>query len=545
MLDLVSIDFFEVGNLPKQIRRNLKINTSGSNVHDLRDVRDGVRDRGRNYFDGPEAKSVFRRMASFDVEGYDPNIILGNTDSGTRYLRGGDRIYRYVAVFEQENPNLRSNSRLQMIVCGYTDRAELDRGKPTLDTVMHINSLLTLRITTRETRGGRMQEEYSVVSNGLVILPDRHSRKNEKFSTPVSFADYVDDYADGHDVEEDSIVVGEDGNTAKVVRHNLSLPDNYFRTLAYADMMGKEDKEATYGGLNMDASRNSFVSSRFKSKGNESSVADNDFVLALKDADLESFEDLRRENAFTLEDIIEVTSSSVREAMSLIEHYPFDVLDYDSERWESARQVTLDVYDLCHRIPELMMNNLIKGCGFRVSNLYSSRSTGRVEPEFQFFQDANAHDEDSYNIETLTANGDVPEFFLDRFEDSFIDEVFIPLTRNGEIPVEITVYSTLSGLTRVEIDYDDEGEIIAFTFGSFLEGRLATHLTKTRSRSFVNTVKEYHNVREEIDTAILQRNAREFEEGFPSSDRSPRRATTTLDDIFSKKSFGRRLLERD
>lgn len=543
MLDLVSIDYFEVGNLPKQIRRNLKINTSGSNIHDLRDVRDGVRDKGRHYFDNPEAKGVFRRMANFDAEGYDPNIVLGNSDSGTRYLRGGDRIYRFVAVFEQDNPNLRSNSRLQMIVTGYTDRAELDRGKPTLDTVMHINSLLTLSIRSREGRGGRMVDEYSVVSNGLVILPDRHSRRNEKFSTPVSFADYVDDYGEGHDVEEDSVVVGEDGNTAKVVRHNLSLPDNYFRNLAYADMMGKEDKDSTYGGLNMDASRNSFVSSRFKSKGNESSIADNDFVLALKDADLESFENTRRENAFTLGDILEITTENERQAMHLIEVYEFENVDYDSERWESGRQVTLDVYDLCHRIPELMMNNLIKGCGFRVSNLHTARHTGRVEPEMQFFSDINHHDEESYNIETLTATGDIPEFFLDRFEDQFLDEVFIPLTRNGEIPVEITVYSTLSGLTRVEIDYDDEGELVGYTFGSFLEGRLATHLTKTRSSSFADTVKQYHNLREEIDTGVIQRNSREFDSSDDNPNRRHRQPTTSLDDLFSKKSFGRRLLD--
>ena len=541
MLDLVSLDYFEVSDGPEQLRRNITINTSGSSSLELRDIRDGVRDQGHRYFDAPEAKGVFRRLAQFDAEGYDPGIVLGNDSSGRRYLRGGDSIYRFVAVFEQENPNLRSPTRKQMIISGYTDRAELDGDVPSMDTVMHINSILSLNIREREGRGGKLTEEYSVISNGLMILPDRHQRNAERLSTPVTFADYVDDLGDGNEPDISIGVVGEDGNTSRVVRHNLSLPNNYFRSLALADMKGKEDKQATYGGMSHDSSRTSFISSRLNSTGNESVVAENDFVRAIKSENIEGYEDIRRENAFTLGDLIDMTCETERDGLDLIEVFHFDNSDYDAANWGSGRQVTLDVYDLCHRIPEHMLNNLIRGCAFRCSNLHSSRHTGRVEPEFQFFEDVNDRDEDSYSIESLTASGDIPEFFLDRFEDLFIEDIFIPLTRNGDIPVEVSVWSTLSGMTKVEIDYDDEGEVVDYVFKSFVESRLSTHLVSTKNRRFADSVREYHTLREEIDTGVILRASRDHDAGW--DDDTPRKETKSIQEILgSRPSLGRQLL---
>lgn len=535
MLTMITTEFFEVGRVPKQVRRDLTIGSTTSDIRRLKELRDGVEEHGDSYFDTHGAKRLFRSVAGFSADNvYDPGIITGTRRGGYRDVRDTSDMYRFMCVLEQDNSSLRSSTRLRILVSGFTDRAQLDRdGMPDPETIMHINSITTLRV---QNEGGlSARETYKIVDNAMVVLPNRRDRNSEKFSSPSLLTSYADTFDDGHEDVHTEMVVDEDGNRARAVRHNVSSPDKYFGVLARSDFAATNDQRANEGVLENDhwqtrpLGLGTYTSFHLKNNNVDYSILKNKFYEAFVDASSEHSDDvgsgMYMDNAFALKDLLEACNIRESRMVDYISVKPFANLDYDSERWESAHGESMGAYDICHRIPELMLNNLILGCSFTVSNREVGLRSGRVEAEFSFLGDVNDRGRGSYNIVPITGTGDLPSYFVDNFEQKIIDEVFNPLSDYGAEQLSITVYSTLSGLTRVEIGYGGDREE-PYTFASFCESRLINSLTRQNDIGFKRLTEGYSSLRGEIRTGSLFRAGRKFDEEWIKDDGPESRGNT-------------------
>ena len=545
-MKLVSLDYLQVGNAPEQVRRNLSLNNTTStirglsgqrNTRKLGEMRDGIEMNGKEYFDTNEAKRLFRDIAGFDSEAYVPTITLGNKSSGYRYLKDGNDIYRFMAVLEQDNGSLRSSTSLRILVSGYTDRSQLDHNRmPDPETIMHINSITTLRVTYGGGLGG--YDRYEVIDNNMVILPDVYNKASEKFSAPSTFLEYVESHDDGIEDIGLDLIVDAHGNRAKTIRHNMSSPDSYFKTIARADFIANGDRDSMEGVANANYDTapmglSSFTQPYLANNNYDRTVRNNTFYEAFSDAaeNPDVARGIFQENAFTLIDLLDACSIKERNMPDYIFVREFENLDYDANRWNGANEETMAAYDVCHRIPEYMLNNLILGCSFEISNRYSSNRNGRVTAEFSFLGDVNDRGNQSYNIVPLTGSGDIPNHFLETFENNIISDVFEPLSDYGEIPMTMTVYSSLAGLTKIDINIDD-GQNEPYVFTSFCEHRLNNNLTRWDDKNFGDTIRNYSAIRGEIKVANMVRNSKSFDSKWADNQQP------TLTGMDDRKFFG-------
>lgn len=528
MLIPISIEFFGVGKDVKQRRRSLTINSTTSNVRKLTELREGLLETGRDFLTTPGSKRLFRDISSYTARGDVPEVRLGTRTKGYRSLRDSGDVFRFIAIMEQDNPSLRSSSHLRIIVTGYTDRAEIGRdGLPDPDTMMHINSVTTYRVTSSGLSG---EDKYQVVDNSVVVLPYYKGRsigsreKREFLSTPGMLSEYADQDEEGVvDDHSTNIIIDAEGQNAKTVRHGIITPDKFISTLTRSEFDSVGDKNNTTGGIlsgNM-LGQSAYTKFRLQNDRVDNNIRSNTFYESFSDSVARGEDvsiDLRRDAGFTLSDLMDACDIRERDMERFIYvENNFETVDFDAEDWGGADENTMGAYDICFRIPEIMLLNQIKGCSFTITNHGSRLSSRSVEPEFMFLSDINERGDESYNIVPVSGTGDIPASFLDKFEDEIINEVFDPLSDYGKIPLAITVFSSLGGLTRVEIGYDDRQEE-PFIFYSFMESRLNHTINYTGDERFNTLVKDYRELRDEVNAASLLYNGKSNERNTITDD---------------------------
>lgn len=556
-MKLLSIDFFEVGNAPVVPRRDLNINTGGSALRRFREIGEGVEQYGEKFLSDPEARRLLRDVSGFTNDGKDPGLIVGDNTRGAelRTVRDTREIFRYIAVLEDEAGSFRDRSRIRILVSGYTDRAEVDRdGLPDYETRMHINTVTTLRVRD-DNNGLSRGERQEIVDNSMILLPDprRRDERSEEVASPGLMLQYSDQYEDNEDLPSEYRNVDAHGLKARSLAHSVSSPDRFLGAMASSTLIGMNERQSLLGSsfYQDDVLTVASMSKGHLTKNNIETVAmNNKFLAALSDSVNSRDEDgergallannVRKYNSFVLDDLLMACDIPQSRAYSYMAVNRFENLDYDAESWFGGDYETMSAYDVCHRIPDIMLTNLIKGSSFIVTNMGGYGTSlgthgARVRTEFSFLGDINDRGEESYNIVPITGSGHLDSTLIDNFEQRIIDEVFMPLSNYGEEPLELVVHATLAGLTRVAITTDDV-EDAPYIFRSFAEHRLNTCLSDFTTGKFDNAVANFSKLRGELNLATMRRHAnKEWDTDEPTGLLS---GTRDKDSFFNRREEG-------
>lgn len=559
MLKLITGEFYETGDVPEQVRGITEINVGGSNANMARDISDGVERLGTDYYKSDNAKRLFRKMTKFSADFERPGIVLGTKNiDGTRYMRDATDIYRFSILLEVESHSINERHKIQYILGGYTDRTSRE-GRidiPDPDTILHLNNIVKLRVTPKRGIGGAGESDYSILSNQMFVVGDTHDRNSEWFLAPSELTQYTDEKMDGGSNFE-TRRLGGGGIMTRVLSHKITSPDNYLLSSALADAKSMETKSYIQGREDEGAlatSRrrystdgeglSSYVGTQLSRDGIESVVSSDSFMVMLSDSisNSDAIDTLRYDNCIRLDDFLDACGISHRDAHRFIATERVENLHYESERWGGADGGSMAAYDVCHRIPEIMTTNLIKGCSFTISNL-NSRRLGRNSVEFMFNGDTDHRGRGTYNIVPISGLGTLPEGFLREFEERVIDEVFNALTYDGEVLMEMVVYSSLSGLTRIEMIWDD-GHKVPYTFLSSAESRLTTNTanggdTRGNGKAARSLINSNTDLRGRLKAGMLMYNKGEWDTDPDSCSHSLTRTervqpTSSLSDLLAR-----------
>lgn len=531
MLRLLAADGFSVGNAPEQVRRMVSVGVGGRSDTLLRSVTDGLEQNGESFMESDHAKRLFRNSTRFSNDVQRPKTIIGSRMSkgSHSYLSDYRDIYRLTMFLEKEPISTRSSSVVQYVVSGYTDRVchrgnrvELDE-----DMIFHITNVVMLRVDKSSGLGGRSESNYALLSSNSYIVHDTVDRNKEWTLVPSDLTLYTEEY-DSSNESFTTQIYGNGCGGGIAVNHGVTAPDTYLRSAAIGETGAIINRAAVLGNEAEGARASTSAlytqvdgGDLYAYSGNtlarhsiERGIENDDFYMTLQDSidpkDTDNIEMMRGECCITLGAMMRACGINARDIDRYVSIEVAENEDYDSERWGGCDYNTMSAYEVCHRIPVIMSDNLMKGVSFAVSNL-GRRSIGRNDVEFRFMDDYDSGGRRTYAIKPISGVGHLDKFFINKFEDTIIDEVFNHLTENGSIRMEMVVHSTLSGLTRVEIRHDDERDYTPYTFTSFLENRLSSNVSEARDRSSSELIRSNSELRTRLRIGINSHNARQWD----------------------------------
>lgn len=561
MLKFIAGDAFGVGKAPSQIRRISSINVGGLSDNLMRTVTEGIERHGKEYLDSDDAKRMFRASTGFNTEVQRPEIVLGSSRVGQQnYLRDYLDIYRVTMLLEKETPGTRTSSYLQYVVSGYTDRVS-HRGRDNRDvsldpdTILHITNVVALRVTPRRGLGGATENDYAVISSNSYLVGDTIDARKEWTLSPSDITLYTEE-VDNDDVSPFSVQsYGDNGIGGVSISQSVTSPDNHIRSAAIGESDAIHNRSYTLGCEEESALASTTAASRYTDvdggalysyTGNslarrnlERSINNDDFYMTLRNSidprDVDDISMVRGECCIRIGSLMR--ACGIREG-DIDRYIGIEIPrsdDYDSASWGGATYDENVAYDVCHRIPDLMSNNLMKGVSFIVSNM-GRRTYGRNEVEFRYADDYDASNRRTYAIKPMSGIGHLDKFFLDQFEEKVIDEVFNHLSENGAILLEMVVHSTLSAITRVEVRYEDN-RMEPYNFTSFIENRLSSNLSDAASRGGANLISQNSKLRSRLKMGMTLHNKGQWDtdlDPIRPSDTSRGQSGSSLSDLLSR-----------
>ena len=494
LMKIESFHAYRVHDIPEQIRRKMAVNTSFTT---LDDVKEAVSRFGADATVNGDFRGLLSDVASYDTteNGYDiPSINIG-ADNDMTFFNQNSQIYNFIAVVTVSPANEVRLTEDRCIIVGYTSEVSPSFGGFLPDDMkMFINDIYSLRVSYAfGPTGNRFIPEngMAIIDNYVLAntLPQTYAVGSmpEAYVLPdnmMSIAALQKDYDINGGAGESINHAASFRDVPQCVSANMVSPEQfalhatggYLNGLQCANEIGSEF--ATWG-----SSASSQTSQFFRDKRLTQTLGNQKFVRKLRDH-LASSGLVANSNAavnsgaFTLADMKMCIGNAaeldrwISESVTLSEQNMSP--DLGADIWGTGTMGSLVSYDIANRLGSIMAKHQIGGLQFAFSTQqYVDGVLGRpvIIPQ---------------SLCALDRNGHVPQVLLSKFREQLEYNLIATVTKGLMIPMECRVMSALGGATRVEILIDGSSSWEAYTYASFMSGRLNT--TTTGDTNYIQTL---------------------------------------------------------
>lgn len=483
LMKLESIHAYRVHDIPEQIRRKIDINASSTK---LDDVTEGIGGLGSAVTQDADFRSLLSDIATYDSteRGFEIPVINVGADSDVSLFNNQSRIYNFVAVITLNPLNETRSTEERCIIEGYTSECEPSFGgylPP--ETKLFINSIYGLSVTYHTGPTGqrytndnsfRIIDNY-VLANALPAATSGVFGQAESYVLPdnmMSIANMQDQYSIQPGAGEVVQNTAQFRQTPQCVSANMVSPDQFAMNATEGFLYGLKslnESNPEYSSWSNSVSSQSKV--YFRQKRLAMDLGANRFVDALRNhlssqGFAASGNNTLSTGSFTLNDLKMVIgnpndldnqiSASVSESERDLGP------TYGADLWASNTMASILSYDVANRLSPIMARHLVGEVNFSFSTMdYVHGELGKaiIVPE---------------SVRALDRNGKVPPALLQSFRDTLEFGLIGIVTKSHRVPVRVQVMSSLGGATRVELMVDGASGAEAFTYASFMSGRLNT-----------------------------------------------------------------------
>tara|TARA_Y100001960_G_scaffold61541_1_gene64335 strand:- start:20668 stop:22359 length:1692 start_codon:yes stop_codon:yes gene_type:complete len=491
LMKLESIHAYRVHDVPSQIRRKIGLNSSQSA---LDDVAERVAQEGNAASQDQGFRSILAEIATYDSTetGFEVPIINVGADDDISYFNEGSQIYNFVAVVTLDPLNQTRSTEQRVIVVGYTSECEPSFGgylPP--DTKLYINDIYGLTVSYHTAPNGQRyttDNSFRITDNHVLAnaLPAQTFGEAESYVLPdnmMSIADHRSSYDVGSG-EELVLHTAQFRQTPQCVTSDMVSPDQFVSKATEGFLYGLHTvSEHTPEYSDFSHTVSSQTSSFFQQRHLTRSLGNNPFVSRLRDhLASKGFtgqgNNIKSSGCFTLRDLSECLGNpqdlDTQLANSVMQSESDLGPTYGADDWDSNTMASIVSYDIANRLSPIMAKHLVGQITFSFSTMdYVDGMLGRamIVPE---------------SVLTLDRHGKVPSSLLYSFRDTLEYSLINVVTKGNRVPVKATVMAALGSAIRVELQIDGAPAPEAFTYASFMSGRLNT--TTTTDNQYVQNL---------------------------------------------------------
>ncbi len=483
LMKLESIHAYRVHDIPEQIRLKIDINASATK---LDDVTEGISGLGSAVTQDADFRSLLSDIATYDSteNGFEIPVINVGADNDISLFNNQSRIYNFVAVVTLNPLNETRSTEERCIIEGYTSECEPSFGgylPP--DTKLFINSIYGLSVTYHTGPTGqrytndnsfRIVDNY-VLANALPASTSGVFGQAESYVLPdnmMSIANMQDQYSIQPSSGEVVQNTAQFRQTPQCVSANMVSPDQFAMNATEGFLYGLQslsESNPEYSNWSNSVSSQSKVF--FRQKRLAMDLGANRFVDALRNhLSSQGFaaagNTTLSTGTFTLNDLKMVICNP----NDLDNQISASVTDserdlgptYGADLWSSNTMASIISYDIANRLSPIMARHLVGEVNFSFSTMdYVHGELGKaiIVPE---------------SVRALDRHGKVPPALMQSFSNTLEFGLIGIVTKNHRVPVRVQVMSSLGGATRVELIVDGASGSEAFTYASFMSGRLNT-----------------------------------------------------------------------
>tara|TARA_Y100001960_G_scaffold253995_1_gene271673 strand:- start:1019 stop:2701 length:1683 start_codon:yes stop_codon:yes gene_type:complete len=481
-MKLESIFAYRVHDVPSQIRRKIGLNSSQSA---LDDVTERVAEDGDAAAQDQGFRTILSNIATYDPteNGFEVPIINVGADNDISYFNESSQIYNFVAVVTLDPLNETRSTEQRVIVVGYTSECEPSFGgylPP--ETKMFINDIYGLTVAYHTAPNGQRyttDNSFRITDNHVLAnaLPAQTFGDAESYVLPdnmMSIADHRSTYDVGAD-EGVLLHTAQFRQTPQCVTSDMVSPDQFVGKATEGFLYGLRnvsDHSPEYSEFSHTVS--SQTTSFFQQRHLTRSLGNNDFVSRLRDhLSAKGFSGqgnlIKSTGSFTLRDLAECVGNPQDLESQLANSVMQSERDlgptYGADNWDSNTMASIVSYDIANRLSPIMAKHLVGQITFSFSTMdYVDGMLGRamIVPE---------------SVLTLDRHGKVPSSLMYAFRDTLEYALINVVTKGNRVPVKATVMAALGSAIRVELQVDGASAPEAFTYASFMSGRLNTTTT--------------------------------------------------------------------
>lgn len=501
LMKLESIHAYRVHDIPEQARLKMDINAT---VTKLGDVSENISQFGIDVSADPNFRTLLSDIATYDSteNGLEIPIINVGADNDVSLFNSNSRIYNFIAVVTLNPLNETRSTEERCIVVGYTSECEPSFGGflPD-DTKLFINDIYGLSVTYQTGPTGNRfvtDNSFRIVDNYVLAnaLPAQvgglFGNGPESYVLPdnmMAIANMQDQYdvrpGDGEVIRN----TAEFRQTPQCVSSTMVSPDQFAMNASTGFLYGLKslnEMNPEYSSWSNSVASQSKV--YFRQKRLEMDLGANPFVEALRNhLSAKGFSAAGNATlstgAFTLADLKRVignpndcdrwVSSSVSESERNLGP------TFGADAWTSHTMASIASYDIANRLSPIMAKHLVGEVTFSFSTMdyvNGELGTAIIVPE---------------SVRALDRHGKVPTALMQSFRQTLEFGLISIVTKNHRVPMRCQVMSSLGGATRVELIVDGAPGAEAFTYASFMSGRLNT--TTTADGKYVSQLAEKLN----------------------------------------------------
>lgn len=496
-INVEQIHFYKVHDIPEQVRVKMDLNATVSTCTDMNDA---IAQLGVGATENADFNAMLNSVATFSeaFDGYEiPTINLSDDNNiNATFNAATSSFYMFVAIINLGSASETSTIVKKHVVTGYTSEVEASfDGRLPAETKLYVNDTYTLRYKLARNAYGQM----AIVPSSCAILSDTVTANafsgngfdfdggaNESYVLPHTMMEVsqliqdnlpTEGLSDGETITFSSTVF----RVPQEVSGAIISPEAFALTATESQLNGLKESEEMSGPMaswnqSTSVSAGSFMRDRkltVPSSATPVIRAVRDTLMSL--GDVVGGNTVGNEGAMTYQQLYNVTSNKDALAEYAMRTVSAAMLQTEPElgadRWAARSPAGILAYDIASRLGHVMIRHLTGKLNFHFSTMdYYNGELGQA-----IIQPGGAAGIDE--------SGSIPLTLAQSLPMALKEKVIRQATRDFAIPARVHVQAQLGSAIRVEVTMEDGCGTEAFTYASFMSGRL--NLTTTNDQGYV------------------------------------------------------------